>query len=164
MSFSEVVGRKLGNGAQPRFWHDRWVGTGRLKELFPRLYQLTEFKDGKVADMGEWSGEIWNWKWRWRCDFFFFAWEVDLFNEFQDCLMQVSFSNQVLDSWCWKPDISGCSRSYPLTHCCWSCKVLCHWNVFVMLAISFGNAAFHLRFQSLFGGCFKIGCLQGICF
>lgn len=52
--------------------------------------------------MGRWTGDRWDWEWCWRRSFF--VWEADIFRCFQDCLMQVSPSKNVEDSWCWKPD------------------------------------------------------------
>lgn len=77
--FSEAMGRKLGGGSHVRFWHDKWVGTTRLKDLFPRLFQLFVCKDGMVVDTGEWRGESWSWKWSWRRSLF--VWEEETLRE-----------------------------------------------------------------------------------
>ena len=46
---------KVGNGAQTRFWHDWWTGKDTLKNLFPRLFSLSNQKDKLIVDMGTWE-------------------------------------------------------------------------------------------------------------
>lgn len=102
--FSNALGRKVGNGSCVRFWSEIWIGPTCLKDMFPRLFLLSESKEGSVGDMGEWRGEDWRWKWRWRREFF--VWEEEIFREFSECLLQVTLFKNLEDSWCWKPDSS----------------------------------------------------------
>lgn len=78
--FSDALGRKLRCGTQIRFWLDRWMGDARLKDLLPRLFQISEYKDAMVVDMGEWRGDRWCWIWCWKRNFF--QWEEEIFLNF----------------------------------------------------------------------------------
>lgn len=49
-----IVRVKLGNGERIAFWHDTWVGSVSLKELYPRLFQVAQVKDISVAGSGVW--------------------------------------------------------------------------------------------------------------
>lgn len=60
----------LEDGNDTRFWDDTWVGEEPLKLIFPRLYNLSQDKEGRVGEMGEWKEGVWRWKWRWRRNFF----------------------------------------------------------------------------------------------
>lgn len=53
---------KLGGGAEARLWDGLWSGNRMLKDVHPRLFQLSLNKDGRVSDMGSWEGEEWQWK------------------------------------------------------------------------------------------------------
>ncbi|GKA86143.1 RNA-directed DNA polymerase, eukaryota, reverse transcriptase zinc-binding domain protein [Tanacetum coccineum] len=50
MDLISLCSRKIGNGANTRFWADTWCGKQPLKELFPRIYLLDSNKNCTVAD------------------------------------------------------------------------------------------------------------------
>ncbi|GJX85916.1 reverse transcriptase domain, reverse transcriptase zinc-binding domain protein [Tanacetum coccineum] len=56
---------EVGNGADIRFWINRWVGGIRLCDRFTRLYHLDRHKEGKVEEKGKWIDNVWRWKWEW---------------------------------------------------------------------------------------------------
>lgn len=56
--FSLGVARKVRSGKHVKFWHDIWVLSSILKNLFPRLYLISEDKYSYIADMGEWCNEV----------------------------------------------------------------------------------------------------------
>ena len=66
LRFWDSFGKKLGNGENIKFWEDRWISSGRLKDRFSRLYLFEENKLATVAKRGEFRGEEWSWKWGWR--------------------------------------------------------------------------------------------------
>jgi hypothetical protein len=46
-----VLIKKLGNGVNILFWHDRWITDCALKSHFPLLYQLASNKQISVAEV-----------------------------------------------------------------------------------------------------------------
>lgn len=50
---------KLGSGKEIRFWEDRWVRDGLLKESFRILYGLSIDPLDKVVDWFDFLGNIW---------------------------------------------------------------------------------------------------------
>ncbi|KAJ9542299.1 hypothetical protein OSB04_028805 [Centaurea solstitialis] len=65
-SFLDSFGIKLGDGCGTRFWEDRWLPCGRLKERFGRLFALESVKEAKVGERGEFRDGVWHWRWDWR--------------------------------------------------------------------------------------------------
>lgn len=102
--FFDAMSRKVGCEDQVHFWLDKWVGNARLKDSFPRLFNLSVNKNCKIVETGDWVGENWRWRWNWTRALF--SWGEALLQQFQDCLLQVSPVRHVVDSWCWKPDPS----------------------------------------------------------
>jgi len=45
----------VGFGNEVLFWEDNWVGSGALKNVFPRLFFLSLSKDFAVAAFGGWN-------------------------------------------------------------------------------------------------------------
>ncbi|XP_020964247.1 uncharacterized protein LOC107648682 [Arachis ipaensis] len=46
----------VGNGRTVRFWEDIWLPNGSLKELFPRLFSISNLKGSVIRDCGFWDG------------------------------------------------------------------------------------------------------------
>jgi len=44
---------RVGDGQSVKFWDDRWVEGQVLKETFPRLFIISEFKDSLVGDLAD---------------------------------------------------------------------------------------------------------------
>ncbi|GLU06807.1 hypothetical protein SLE2022_238000 [Rubroshorea leprosula] len=57
---------EVGEGNIVAFWHERWFGDKNLRDLFPRLFELSVKKDGKVSEMGFWEEGKWVWRVEWR--------------------------------------------------------------------------------------------------
>lgn len=153
----EAIGRKIRDGSKVSFWNDLWVGTTSLKDLFPRLFQMSNRKEGMVNELGSWRGEQWVWQWGWRLPFF--AWEEDMFRDFQEVLVQVAPLKNGADSWCWKPDsCNGFSvKSAYGVLIGLRCNV-CFDPLFVWLANLFGSVISPQRYLSLLGDYCKISC------
>ncbi|KAL7193860.1 hypothetical protein ACSBR2_025489 [Camellia fascicularis] len=52
---------RVGNGCRVSFWHDCWTGGVSLKESFPRLFRLSNEKDGTLRDYADKRGNSENW-------------------------------------------------------------------------------------------------------
>ncbi|GKV42785.1 hypothetical protein SLEP1_g50152 [Rubroshorea leprosula] len=57
---------EVGEGNKVAFWHEWWVGDKSLRDLFPRLFELSVKKEGKVSEMGFWEEGEWVWRIEWR--------------------------------------------------------------------------------------------------
>jgi hypothetical protein len=44
--------KRIGNGGETSFWHDRWVGVQPLKDVFPRLFLVSTQKEACVSEVG----------------------------------------------------------------------------------------------------------------
>jgi hypothetical protein len=66
------------------------VGNTSLKDLFPRLFQVSEQKECFVRDVGRWDGPNWrcDFKWRWNL----FVWEEELVGNLKNLLNQINIS------------------------------------------------------------------------
>lgn len=61
----ERMEQVLGDEGKVSFWDGYWTGDRSLKDLFPRLFQLSNNKIGKVREMGLWENGNWRWELRW---------------------------------------------------------------------------------------------------
>ncbi|GLT60368.1 hypothetical protein SLA2020_331370 [Shorea laevis] len=57
---------ELGEGKNVGFWLERLVKDKNLRDLCPRLFELSIKKEGKVSEMGVWEGGRWCWNVEWR--------------------------------------------------------------------------------------------------
>jgi len=97
--FNRELIRMVGNGENTSFWSDVWVGEVALGVSFPRLYSISNQKEGKIGEMGEWSGSNWNWVLTWRHNLF--VWEEKLlFNLLTR--IGVRRPSQEVDRWKWR--------------------------------------------------------------
>jgi len=80
------------------------VGEVSLRDRFPRLFDLSLFKDLSVFDMCQlgWGveGQAWSWRRRLR------AWEEEAVGELTLLLQNVSLQVDSTDTWCWKLETS----------------------------------------------------------
>lgn len=74
--------RRLGKGDKTKLWEDVWLGNVSLKEMFPRLYNVSENKEMVIEELGVWETESWKWVLSWRRGFF--GWEESIVNEFNN--------------------------------------------------------------------------------
>ncbi|XP_057770796.1 uncharacterized protein LOC130990592 [Salvia miltiorrhiza] len=63
--FEKNLKRKIGDGGNTKFWLHAWKGEQTLKSLFPRLFLLSNKKNGNINEMGEWIDERWVWNLNW---------------------------------------------------------------------------------------------------
>ncbi|KAK2640108.1 hypothetical protein Ddye_027903 [Dipteronia dyeriana] len=65
----------VGSGDRARVWTDAWCDSTPLRYSFPRIYVLSNNKEGAVRDFGKWIGNSWVWDVRFRRRLF--DWELD---------------------------------------------------------------------------------------
>lgn len=66
--FDSRVRWELGDGNGVRFWEDRWARSESLKQLFPRMFLISNCKECLVGEVGEWNKRLWQWRLSWRRD------------------------------------------------------------------------------------------------
>lgn len=62
----ENIKFKIGDGSSILFWSDVWIGSNALRSIFPKLYQISTFRNGLVNEMGQWVNDQWRWNLVWR--------------------------------------------------------------------------------------------------
>jgi len=102
--FTDNVDRVVGNGANTLFWSDVWVGDVSFRVRFPRLFDLSMFKEASVVEMcqlgwGE-GGQVR----RWRRSLF--VWEEELVGELKLLLHSEALQVDKEDMWLWKLETS----------------------------------------------------------
>lgn len=65
MPFLSSFVKKLVSGSTILFWDDIWVNGNKLKESYPRLYNLEANKNITVSDKRELRDNNWTWVWDW---------------------------------------------------------------------------------------------------
>jgi hypothetical protein len=97
----DSVRRRVGNGVTTSFWSSNWIGNDPLRVTFPRLYSLSNQKEGKVADflVDQGGSKVWTFVWRRNL----FQWEYELVSNLLNLLEPVVLST-VEDCWCWVPE------------------------------------------------------------
>ena len=66
IGFSNSLGKQIGDGKDTELWYERWLGSERLQDVFPRLFRLEDNKRVSIAERGERVGGEWKWTWGWR--------------------------------------------------------------------------------------------------
>jgi reverse transcriptase-like protein len=56
----------VGDGKSILFWRDVWTSAGRLKDVFPRLFSISNQGNDTIYQMGAWVESEWVWHFRWR--------------------------------------------------------------------------------------------------
>jgi len=102
--FTNRLRRKIGNGNNTSFWKDRWVGEAPIRNIFPRLFSISNQKEAKVKEVVTWQGggRSWNLTWR-RLPF---SWEANLVDNLMALLEGVVFGSEE-DRWDWLADEEG---------------------------------------------------------
>ncbi|XP_072060305.1 uncharacterized protein [Arachis hypogaea] len=83
----------VGNDRIVRFWEDIWLPHGVLKELFPRLFSVSNLKGSIIGDCGFWDGLEWIWNFQWRKERF--QWELALVNQLHQVLQEVVLPEEI---------------------------------------------------------------------
>lgn len=96
---------KLGRGNETRFWDGLWSGERSLKCMFPRLFQLSNKKEGRVEEMGGWVDGRWCWYFGWRRGLRTNEkeWEEKLVRFLQG----ISLMEGIDDEWKWRGEACG---------------------------------------------------------
>ncbi|XP_071687015.1 uncharacterized mitochondrial protein AtMg00310-like [Rutidosis leptorrhynchoides] len=63
--FSSSFVKIVGNGSSVSFWEDKWIGDGKLKDTFNRLYQLEAIKTASVQERVSRRGPEVTGQWNW---------------------------------------------------------------------------------------------------
>ncbi|KAE8659133.1 Mannose-P-dolichol utilization defect 1 protein [Hibiscus syriacus] len=90
---------RAGNGETFKFWHDVWLGSVPLKDRFPRLFALSNNKEGKVAEFRLHSDAGWVWDIQTRRNLV--DWEVEQWLQIISLLNNSSLSLVEEDCWIW---------------------------------------------------------------
>ncbi|GAU51714.1 hypothetical protein TSUD_265630 [Trifolium subterraneum] len=102
--FSDGVEKKVGNGLLTYFWFEPWLGGIPLRVQYPRLFQVSQQRDSKVGEMGNWVNGDWRWDLSWRRELF--VWEVGLLDDLLRVLNSYHISD-ALDICVWKHATAG---------------------------------------------------------
>lgn len=102
--FNSEVSRNVGNGRVTRFWNDVWRGNSSFPAKYPRLFSLSNQKEGFIGDCRVSGGVGGNWDFSWRRDLF--VWEEDLVDAMLEDLNGFVFSD-VEDDWRWSLEEDG---------------------------------------------------------
>lgn len=103
--FKDGLRKVVGDGCETSFWHDIWAGQVTLATHFERMFQISNFKNHTIAEMGSWCNGSWSWNFNWRRSLF--VWEENLVLEL---LEQINFFVENIerkDQWIWSADPTG---------------------------------------------------------
>lgn len=106
-SFLNNIKLSLGRGNRMQFWSDEWLREGIvLRNTFPRLYQISSNKEGRVAAFLFSVRDRYEWKVEFRRPLM--AWEEEQVITLNNLLMEVTELNQREDDTIgWKADSCG---------------------------------------------------------
>jgi hypothetical protein len=96
--FKSLSKWELGNGESISFWNDLWCGDLTLKERFYDMYQLSQERNSKVCNMGEWYDGLWAWNLRWSRPLD--TEELARFGELKRCICSATGQRQTRDILC----------------------------------------------------------------
>lgn len=95
----------MGSGREISFWEEVWAGNIPLKRKFPRLFHLSEMREGSISEMGKWEDGRWKWEWKWRRDLF--DREKFAINEFECFINRFPLKENEEDTWRWTCSTNG---------------------------------------------------------
>jgi len=97
--FEGCVGRRVGDGENTLFWHDRWCGEAPFRARFSRLFDLALNKSITVKEMFVLGWGVWGEAWRWCRRLW--EWEEELLEECRILLANISLQPLSYDVWQW---------------------------------------------------------------
>lgn len=102
--FNSELSRKVGNGANTKFWEVAWRGDFAFRHKYPRLLSLSNQKEACVGDLGDFNTTETNWLFSWRRPLF--VWENELLMELLEDLEGFrGFLEE--DVWWWRLEDNG---------------------------------------------------------
>ncbi|GAU41394.1 hypothetical protein TSUD_244790 [Trifolium subterraneum] len=99
--FSGLLKWRIGDGKLVLFWKDIWMDHSTLKSRYFNLFSLSQDKEGKISDMGEWTNNAWSWNLHWTRTLK--AEEADQAADLESCISAVTLQSVSRDSICWTP-------------------------------------------------------------
>lgn len=102
---SKELVRVVGEGRGVSFWDEPWCEGKVLRELFPRLYRISDNKQNRISEVGRWENEEWRWELTWIRNLR----ERDLsyVNELLNCINRVKLKLNTEDYWSWTGSSKG---------------------------------------------------------
>lgn len=97
--------RKVGEDNEVDFWHDNWLGLGRLKDKFGRLFNLSVHQSIIAREMGRWSNGLWVSDLPWRRPFL--SREIGMVEELMNIVSTHSLTEGSPDDWIWNREEGG---------------------------------------------------------
>ncbi|XP_016163871.1 uncharacterized protein LOC107606331 [Arachis ipaensis] len=83
----------VGNGRTIKFWEDIWLPSGRLKEMFPRLFSVSNLTGSVIGECGFWDGLEWIWSFQWRRELF--QWELELLHQLHEVMQKAALPEEI---------------------------------------------------------------------
>lgn len=103
------------------FWTDQWIEGVILKNYFGRLFCLSNQKQSRVSEVGEWIGTRWTWKLEWRRELF--EWEKELLQQLHNVLNKNEPMRGIEDKVIWKASKDGKFSVKSFISAAWAEKV-----------------------------------------
>jgi len=101
--FNRVV-RRVSNDRGTSFWKESWIGDQPLASTFPRLFNLSSYKEAKIGELCISSDGLVTWNFDWRREPF--LWEQNLITNLLALLDGFALGT-FNDKWRWMPDDGG---------------------------------------------------------
>ncbi|GMI73525.1 hypothetical protein HRI_001021800 [Hibiscus trionum] len=105
MSLVDKLILHLGDGSSIKFWLDHWIGEAPLQHAFPRIYALSNNKEGTVSEFGQKIGSVWIWNITLRRGLF--DWECHQWEALMACLNSFSDKGFNSDRFTWQGSSEG---------------------------------------------------------
>ncbi|XP_071728983.1 uncharacterized protein [Rutidosis leptorrhynchoides] len=63
--FKASFSKSIGDGGNTLFWDEHWIGSDKLRNLFPRLFRLENIKEATIKNWTSYDGVNLSWMWDW---------------------------------------------------------------------------------------------------
>ncbi|XP_057733852.1 uncharacterized protein LOC130949032 [Arachis stenosperma] len=91
---------EVGDSRATRFWEDKWLQVGKLKDNFSRLFLISNQKGSVIGECGFWDGIEWVWHFQWRRELR--HWETNALDQLLLVLQSVRLIADVQDRVVWR--------------------------------------------------------------
>ncbi|OMO91306.1 reverse transcriptase [Corchorus capsularis] len=95
VSLSYGMALIVGNGKNIKFCYDHWIGDRPLNIQFPRIFSLVTNKEARIADLRILDDSDWKWSIRLRRNLF--NWEIEQWENFQECIRDIVVNENFAD-------------------------------------------------------------------